>query len=441
MRRTRKNTRLAVLAAGVLVLLLLLILLFSRGGAGLKIGGVEIGTVTDSSIALSWSPVKHAESYQVFLRADGEGDFSPAATLTGADSASCTLEKLSQATPYEIYVSAKKGSKETRHPSVLHAATLPAKEKVGAIVQASDGKKALTVSFAPNPKAASYELQYTIGEQANFDRAETLTAQAGADSITVSPIEFNQQYYFRVRALTGEGKNAVAGEWSDAEAYFAMEGVDLTGIDPNKPMIALTFDDGPGYNDASERILDTLEKYGVTATFFMVGTNVLDHPKNLERKAALHCELGNHTMRHDHYGKGVTAADIKDCSDAILQTSGQRPTAFRSPGGNTTELIRQECANENMSLYYWSIDTQDWKYRNADSVYNAVMNHASDGDIVLMHEIYGSTADAVERMVPALLDKGFQLVTCSQLIAAKTGKAPEKGTQYLDAQTIKNETH
>ena len=440
MRRTRKNTRFGVLAAGIAFLLLLLVVLFVRAGSGVKVSGVEIKEVTDATISLQWNPVKNADGYIIMIRSDSKNEFTDAMQLDGASSA-CTLKDLTQATPYELCVVAQKGSKETSHPEILQTMTLPMQGKLETISQAMDGKDALRVAFQPNPKASSYELQYMIGENADFEAAETLTVQPDTDVFTISPVAYNKQYYFRVRALAENGKEAVAGAWSDAQAYFATEGVDLSGIDLNKPMIALTFDDGPGYNNASDRILDILERYGVTATFFMIGENVLDHPDNVKRKVELHCEIGNHTMRHDHLGKAVTEADISDCSDAIYQTAGVRPSSFRSPGGNTTDLIRQECATENMPLYYWSLDTQDWKYRSADHVYNAVMNNVSDGDIILMHEIYVSTADAVERMIPALLEQGYQLVTCRQLIAAKTGKAPENGTQYLDAETIKNETH
>ena len=93
-----------------------------------------------------------------------------------------------------------------------------------------------------------------------------------------------------------------------------------------------------------------------------------------------------------------------------------------------------------MPLYYWSIDTLDWKSKNADAVYNKVMKQVKDGDIILMHELYDSTAAAVERMVPELIKQGYQLVTCEQLVYAKTGKKPVPGTQYLNATTIKNQT-
>jgi peptidoglycan/xylan/chitin deacetylase (PgdA/CDA1 family) len=94
-----------------------------------------------------------------------------------------------------------------------------------------------------------------------------------------------------------------------------------------------------------------------------------------------------------------------------------------------------------MPLYYWSIDTEDWKSRDAQKVYNAVIKNAKDGDIVLMHDIYSSTAEAVEKIVPKLIEEGYQLVTVSELIQVKTGNPPTAGQQYVDATTINNNTN
>lgn len=206
-----------------------------------------------------------------------------------------------------------------------------------------------------------------------------------------------------------------------------------------KAMVALTFDDGPGYNNASDRILDTLEKYKVRATFFMVGEMAENRPKNLQRKLRLGCELGNHTYRHNHYGSRVTGEDIRTASEAISAACGRRPTAFRAPGGSTNADMLSICAGEGMAVYYWSLDTEDWKYRDANRIYNTVMNNVRDGDIILMHEIYLSTAQAVERLVPALLAKGYRLVTCEELVRSKTGKAPVAGCQYLNGDTVINQ--
>ena len=83
-----------------------------------------------------------------------------------------------------------------------------------------------------------------------------------------------------------------------------------------------------------------------------------------------------------------------------------------------------------MSLYYWTVDTRDWKTRNAKKTISKALS-AKDGDIILMHDIYKQTADAVEKIVPKMLKKGYQFVTVSELIKIKTGKEPKAGVQYM----------
>lgn len=239
-------------------------------------------------------------------------------------------------------------------------------------------------------------------------------------------------------SFVNAGETTVTCIATDGSTYNCK--VIASPIDLSKPMIAVTFDDGPGYNKASTMICDVLEKYDIKATYFMVGNNAKSKPKNVKRKVRLGCEIGNHTIAHKHYGKNVTASDIKKATKAIKEAGGVKPTAFRSPGGNTTSTIRKECKKEGMPLYYWSLDTQDWKYRNVDHVYNAVMKNVKDGDIILMHEIYETTAKAFKKMVPKLKKKGYQFVTCEELIWAKQGKAPKPGTQYVNGTTIRNNT-
>ena len=70
-------------------------------------------------------------------------------------------------------------------------------------------------------------------------------------------------------------------------------------------------------------------------------------------------------------------------------------------------------------MIIWSIDTNDWKYRDSNHVINEVLNNVRDGDIVLMHDLYETTATAVETIVPALVDAGYTLVTISELAEYK----------------------
>lgn len=189
-------------------------------------------------------------------------------------------------------------------------------------------------------------------------------------------------------------------------------------IDLTKPMVALTYDDGPQTN-AGNRILDVFARYGQRATFFMVGDRVPSRAAEVQRMVAEGHEVANHTYSHTYLNK-VDAATIQSqvakCNDIIQQTCGVRPTIMRLPGGNKNSKVLQ---NVNMPIILWNIDTLDWKTRNAQSTINAVIGHVSSGDIVLMHELYDATAQATETIVPTLVEQGFQLVTVSEMAALR----------------------
>lgn len=200
------------------------------------------------------------------------------------------------------------------------------------------------------------------------------------------------------------------------------------GIDPSKPMVALTFDDGP-QPSVGNRIMDCLAQYGGKATFFMVGERVGSYKTEVQRMVAEGHEVANHTMNHKYLqklGAAQIQAQVNNGNDAIQAACGVRPTLLRLPGGNHNAAV---LANAGMPMIQWNVDTLDWKIRNADKTVAAVLNHVKDGDIILMHELYGATGDAVARIVPELHKRGFQMVTVSQMAAAK-GRSLEAGKLY-----------
>lgn len=200
------------------------------------------------------------------------------------------------------------------------------------------------------------------------------------------------------------------------------------GIDPSRPMVALTFDDGP-QPSVGNRIMDCLAQYGGKATFFMVGERVGSYKTEVQRMVAEGHEVANHTMNHKYLqklGAAQIQAQVNNGNDAIQAACGVRPTLLRLPGGNHNATV---VANTGMPMIQWNIDTLDWKTRNADKTVAAVLNHVKDGDIILMHELYGATGDAVARIVPELHKRGFQMVTVSQMAAAK-GRTLEAGKLY-----------
>lgn len=198
-------------------------------------------------------------------------------------------------------------------------------------------------------------------------------------------------------------------------------------VDPQKPMIALTFDDGPGkYTDT---LLATLDSYDARATFFMLGANAAKYPETIERMEAIGCELGNHSMNHANLVKLILPeyAEIDAAQAAISQAVGHGADVLRPPYGSVDGKVLGEAGIPSIM---WSLDTKDWKRKDAVKISEYVLNYVSDGDIVLMHDIHGFSVDAANILIPTLLERGYQLVTVSELAEAR-GIELEKGEKYF----------
>lgn len=189
-------------------------------------------------------------------------------------------------------------------------------------------------------------------------------------------------------------------------------------IDPSKPMIALTFDDGPKIGN-TDRILEALKKVGGKATFFVVGEMVQKHPELVKAEYDAGCQIGNHTYSHVNL---VTASEytvntqVNKTSNLVYDITGKYTMIGRPPYGSINDVVRK---NINIPWFNWNIDTLDWKHRDADYIENFILEHAKDGDVILMHDLHSTTADAMEKCVPKLADKGFQLVTIDELVKFK----------------------
>lgn len=195
------------------------------------------------------------------------------------------------------------------------------------------------------------------------------------------------------------------------------------GIDPSKPMVALTFDDGPS-TPVTTRILDSLEANGGRATFFMVGNRVPGTAPVVQRMVALNCEVANHTYEHKYLtkiGDSGIRSQVGLTNQKIAEACGVTPTLVRPPGGFYNQASLNTLGSMGMAAVMWDIDTLDWKTRNAQNTINVVLNQVKDGDIVLMHDIYGTSADAAEVIIPELVKRGYQLVTVSEMARYRGG--------------------
>lgn len=225
--------------------------------------------------------------------------------------------------------------------------------------------------------------------------------------------------YIAPYLLINTGYVAPKGEPTAAPTKAPEATVTQSGrvIDPTKPMIALTFDDGP--NGMTPKFLKLLSDNGGVATFFMIGKQLKDYPNAIQQVIDQGSEIGCHTWDHVRLD-GATADKLKrqiTYASKQFEKYGVTPKVFRPPYGNQDKYVRRYCKENGMAVVNWSIDTKDWATKSANRTYNNIMNNVKDGSIILCHEIYTQTYDAMERVIPELVRRGYQLVTVSELLS------------------------
>lgn len=201
-------------------------------------------------------------------------------------------------------------------------------------------------------------------------------------------------------------------------------------IDPAKPMVALTYDDGPD-GTYSEQILDILEENHALATFFEVGRNVRAYPEPVARMAEIGCEIASHSNAHRDLSKlrkSTLLADLDTADEAFIAAGVEAPFLVRPPYGAVNNTVKSATGR---AMVTWTVDTEDWRSRDAQTVSDYVKNYGDlDGEIILMHSIYSSTVEATRELVPWLQDQGYQLVTVTELMAFYYGELPEANHFY-----------
>lgn len=198
-------------------------------------------------------------------------------------------------------------------------------------------------------------------------------------------------------------------------------------IDKSKKMIALTFDDGPNYN--TSKVIDVLNKYDIKATFFVLGSRTINNKDILKKMADSGMEIGNHTYNHlllTKYDENKIRSEIENTSEVIYSATKKRPKLLRPSYGSVNNKIKKVA---NMPIIIWDIDTLDWKYHNSKRITSRVVNKVRDGDIILMHDIYSASLNALSNIIPILQDNGYEFVTIDELFYYK-GISLENGKVY-----------
>ncbi len=187
------------------------------------------------------------------------------------------------------------------------------------------------------------------------------------------------------------------------------------------PRIALTFDDGP-HPKKTDEILDLLERYGIRATFFIIGQNAIYYPEPLKRTVSLGHEIGNHTFCHknvSHMSEMMVEKELRDTEKVIFELTETPVRLFRPPEGNCSNNILTAAKNEEYSVILWTVDTRDWELASTESIVKTVEKSVKNGSILLFHDYTlpnAHTLEALEILIPRLMKKGYEFVTVSELL-------------------------
>ncbi len=374
----------------------------------LKMPGIKL-YCGGKAITVKWDMRPLATSYRVYRKAGNATNWTYIATVK-SDKNYYTDKQVKNGVNYtytvrqvysDIYGSYNKGVSTKFYPAPKVTAKL--------------SPKGLSLNWDKANAGTGYFIDRKTENNMNWTNIATVDG-LGKVTYTDAKADYGYYNYYRVRV---KGTNRIS------------DTVSIYGIDPKIPAVALTYDDGP-HPTVTHDILDVLEKYDARATFFVVGSRVPEYPDCVKRAGEIGCEIGNHTHNHKILTSATNSqitAEISKTNSLIKIITGKTPEIARAPGGSFNSRVKETVG---MPLIQWSVDTLDWKHRNANSVISSVKSSTRDGSIILMHDLYTSTAEATETIVPWLISEGYQLVTVTELMQLK-GIDMKDGSVYYSA--------
>lgn len=199
----------------------------------------------------------------------------------------------------------------------------------------------------------------------------------------------------------------------------------------NVKYVALTFDDGPSPR-CTPQLLDGLKERGVHATFFVVGCQVVKDPDIVTRMAAEGHQVGNHSYDHkalDQLSAQEAAQDMQKNDRLLQELLGEGEYWVRPPYGLLSE---EESSALTVPIINWSVDTEDWKSKDAGKILDIIYRDTGDGDIILLHDRYLNSVSAALQAVDHLQQQGYRFVTVAELLTLR-GIQPEGGETYRQA--------
>ena len=285
--------------------------------------------------------------------------------------------------------------------------------------------KDLSLEVKDNLDILSNELRYQMKKD-NIDMAYTtdFILATSKDKLDPSKIDVSldnddlvfyfEEYDYGVKIPLVVGQQIVGRNFGFEEAEYIYRRY----VNPDRPMVAFTFDDGP-YSAVDEMLYDLMDRYDSRCTFYFVGNRLgnLDHDAT-QKGIKMGFEYGSHTYDHEDLSD-LSFEEAKDTvcyvSDYFMDNFNYKMNTYRPPYGHTNQSLENAI---DMVAILWNADTRDWENRDEQDSYIQASDTIKDGSILLAHSLYESTAKACTRLVPELIDEGYQLVTVSELLQA-----------------------
>lgn len=207
----------------------------------------------------------------------------------------------------------------------------------------------------------------------------------------------------------------------------------IYSVDTKDKKIALTLNCAWNADDI-DSILDTLSKYKVQVTFFMVGDWVNNYPDAVKKISQAGHEIGNHSDNHPHvanlsFEKNVD--QVKTCADKIEKITGKRSTLYRGPYGEYNDTVIKAATDQKHTTIQWSLDTLDYTGLTGDEMWNRLKDKLKPGSIILMHNGTKHTADSLDKLIYNMQEKGYNIVTVSDMMYQQDYTIDSTGMQKL----------
>lgn len=365
-----------------------------------------------NGVLIKWEKCQNATGYKIYRKSESAKKYKLLKTV-GANTLNFTDKKATGFLKYTYKIKQQSANYISATSEVVSLLYVPCVKNV----TAKNSPNGIKITW----NSISSSKGYSVWRKISGEEWKKIGVSKGEKNYYIDKkCTYGKKAYYKVRAYYNAKNYGVFGNTAS-----------LYTVNPNKKMVALTYDDGP-YTPVTGRILDCLEKNKARATFFVVGSRVDTYSDCIKREAKLGCEIANHTYSHTSLTK-LSKSDIKNeiekTDNLIKKYTGNSVNLVRAPGGAVNQTVKDSVSHP---LINWSVDTLDWSHRTASKTVSNIKANVRDGSIVLMHDLYSATADASETIIPYLVKNGYQLVTVSEMMDAK-GVTMKNGNLYRSA--------